>query len=152
MALPNLSRDYRELLLLFAKHRVRYLVVGAYAVNRYTEPRYTKDIDLWIDRSSKNAQRAYRALAEYGAPLGDYTSKDFMDRNSVFQIGIEPVRVDVLTSIAGVRFETAWANKTSTMVGGMRIHFISKPDLIKAKKAAGRKQDLIDLDALEGKS
>ena len=137
---------------LFAKHRVRYLVVGAYAVMHYTEPRYTKDIDLWIDPSTHNARRAYRALVEYGAPLRGYTPADFTARESVFQIGVDPVRIDVLMSLPGVMFDTAWRNRTSAKVGDVRVQFISKRDLIRAKKAAGRNRDVDDIEGLEGKS
>src|SRR5437867_4041027 len=97
-----MNKEYSDLLSLFAKHRVRYLIVGAYAVMHYTEPRYTKDIDIWVDRSLQNAERAYRALAEFGAPLRDYTPNDFTGSYAVFQIGVEPVRIDLLMSLPGV--------------------------------------------------
>jgi len=152
MALPKINKEYSELLSLFAKHRVRYLVVGAYAVIYYSEPRYTKDIDVWIEPGPDNALKTYRALTEYGAPLRSHTYKDFMDKYSVFQIGVEPVRIDVLMSLPGVRFETAWKNRNTTRLEGVQVNFISKPDLIRAKRAAGRRRDLDDLDSLQGRS
>jgi predicted nucleotidyltransferase len=148
-----MNRTYRELLLLFTKHRVRYLVVGAYAVMHYTEPPFTKNLDLFVDRTPKNAARVYRALVEFGAPLADYTPADFTTHYAVFQIGVEPVRVDVIMHLPGVRVPTAWEHrKTTTAMDGARVHFISKADLIRAKKAAGRRRDLDDIDALEGRS
>jgi hypothetical protein len=118
----------------------------------YTEPRYTKDIDIWIDRSLKNAEKAFRALAEYGAPLRDYAPEDFTERYAVFQIGVEPVRIDVLMTLAGVGFDSAWSKRETATIAGVRIHFLSRADLIRAKKAAGRRKDLDDVDSLEGKN
>lgn len=119
---------------------------------RYTEPRYTKDIDLWVDPEPTNAGRVYRALAAFGAPLTEFSPKDFADRYSVFQIGVEPVRIDVITSLAGISFAAAWRHRTSANVEGQRVNFISRSDLIRSKRKAGRRQDLIDLDGLEGRS
>jgi hypothetical protein len=146
-----MNDEYKELLSLFAKHRVRYLVIGAYAVMRYTEPRYTKDIDLWVEASPENAKRVFRALTDFGAPLKGLTYKDFSRPYGGFQIGVEPVRIDILAHVDGVRFSSAWGKRTTTRVEGQSIHFISKEDLIKSKKAAGRRQDLIDLDNLMGR-
>jgi hypothetical protein len=147
-----LSDDYREMLALFARHRVRYLVIGAFAVMRYTEPRYTKDIDLWVEASPENAKRVFRALADFGAPLQGLSYKDFTGRYGGYQIGVEPIRIDILAHVDGVRFSSAWAKRTTTRIEGQAIHFISKQDLIKSKKAAGRRQDLIDLDNLTGRT
>ena len=90
---PILPEDYKDILAVFAKHRVRYLVIGGYAVVYYTEPRYTKDFDLWIDRSPENARRVYQALVEYGAPVSKITPDDFSGGYGVFQIGVAPVRI-----------------------------------------------------------
>lgn len=111
-----MHEDYKDLLSLFAKHRVRYLVVGAYAVIYYTEPRYTKDIDLWVENSPANAARVYRALAEFGAPVEEFSPEEFTERYMVFQFGIEPVRIDVLTTVTGVTFRTAWENRRTAKV------------------------------------
>ena len=150
MSIQNMNANYREILSLLNRHRVRYLVVGAYAVMRYAEPRYTKDIDIWIDPDLVNAERVFRAVVEFGAPLKNYTPADFGDRYSVFQIGVEPVRIDLIANVPGVRFANAWRRRNRSRIGGMAVNFISKADLIKAKEAAGRRVDLIDLDNLKG--
>ncbi|MBV9744131.1 MAG: hypothetical protein JO099_10230 [Acidobacteriia bacterium] len=148
----RMNGEYRELLSLFAKYRVRYLVVGAYAVMRYTEPRYTKDLDVWVDSGPGNAKRVFRAVAEFGAPLKGYGPELFLDRYGVFQIGVSPIRIDILSSIRGVRFSSAWEKRATTRIEGQAIHFISKQHLIKAKKAAGRLMDLIDIENLMGRT
>jgi hypothetical protein len=147
-----MNSNFKELLSLFGKRRVRYLVVGAFAVMRYTEPRYTKDLDIWVDPAPENAKRVYAALAEFGAPLKGYEPADFADPYYWFQIGMEPVRIDILSHVDGVRFSSAWKKRTTTRIDKQAIHFISKQDLIKTKKAAGRPQDLIDIANLKGKT
>jgi len=147
----QMNSNYKNLLSLFAEYRVRYLVVGGFAVMRYTEPRYTKDLDVWVDAAPENARKVYEALVAFGAPLRGYTPADFSETYSAFQIGVAPVRIDVLTSVAGVSFSRAWENRTSSRIDGTTVHFLSKEDLIKSKRAAGRKQDLIDLDNLTPK-
>jgi hypothetical protein len=149
---PQMHAEYKEMLSLFAKHRVRYLVVGAYAVMRYTEPRYTKDLDPWVDAAPNNAQRVFRALVEFGAPLKGFQPSDFTTPHAVFQIGMTPIRIDVMLHVEGVKFSTAWRNRKTTRIGRQTVHFISKADLIKCKRKAGRPQDLIDVDHLTGKS
>lgn len=146
------TSDYKDLLSVFNAFRVRYLVVGGYAVVQYTEPRYTKDLDLWIDRSPANARRVYRALASFGAPLKDITEKDFCDRYSIVQIGMVPVRIDIIMNLPGIRFSTAWPRRKRVAIRGMSVNFISRADLITAKKAAGRPLDLLDLDNLMGRT
>ena len=146
-----LEQTYLELLSLFAKWRVRYLVVGGQAVIWYTEPRYTKDLDVWIDRTPANARRVHQALAEFGAPMEKLTAEGFTEPGMVFQIGVR-VRIDVLTDIQGVRFETAWKHRRTVQVEGVRIQLISKRDLVRSKKAAGRPRDLLDIEDLEGRS
>jgi hypothetical protein len=142
--------DFIELLKLLAKHEVRYLVVGGYAVMRYSEPRFTKDLDLLIAADPDNAARVYAALVEFGAPLKNLTAKDFEAEGFFYQMGRAPVRVDVLMSVPGVRFAEAWPRRDEVMLSGVGVPFISKADLIRAKRAAGRPQDLLDLDALVG--
>ena len=144
----HLNRDFRDLLAAFNRRRARYLVVGAYAVMRYTEPRYTKDLDVWVDTAPDNATRVYNALAEFGGPLKGFSPDDFQQRYSVFQLGVEPLRVDVIGHIDGVRFPTAWEKRRTSRINGLTVHFISKDDLIRNKRASGRRQDLIDLENL----
>jgi len=100
MPIPS---DYKELLKILNRHRVRYLIVGAYAVIHYTEPRYTKDLDIWVEPEIKNAKRVYEALKEFGAPLKDISVADFANKNLVYQIGVEPVRVDIINLQSSLR-------------------------------------------------
>ena len=143
------SPDFKELLSLLEKHSVRYLVVGGYAVMRYTEPRFTKDLDLLIAVDESNAQAIYAALAEFGAPLQNLTPRDFAEEGYFYQMGSPPLRVDVLMSIPGVTFSEAWQRKETVDVAGVAMHFISKEDLLAAKRASGRPQDLLDIENLE---
>ena len=143
------SPDFKELLNLFKKHNVKYLVVGGYAVMLYTEPRFTKDLDLLISIEIKNATAVYNALKEFGAPLADLTVKDFSQEGYFYQMGRPPVRVDILMSIPGVKFSSAWSRRKQLTIDGVEMNFISKEDLIASKKASGRAQDLIDVKNLE---
>ena len=143
------SPDFKELLNLFKKHDVRYLIVGGYAVMRYTEPRFTKDLDVLIAVDDKNARAIYAALEEFGAPLQNLSPQDFAEEGYFYQMGLPPLRVDVLMSIPGVNFAEAWQSRETVVVGEAEMCFISKADLIKAKRASGRPQDLLDLENLE---
>lgn len=142
------SPDFKELLSLLEKHKVRFLVVGGYAVMRYTEPRFTKDLDLWISTDEENAKAIYTALKEFGAPLKDLTPSDFTQEGYFYQMGNPPLRLDVMMSIPGVTFETAWMNREKVQVEELVVPFIAKTDLIKAKEASGREQDLMDAKKL----
>ncbi len=143
------SSDFKELLSLFKKHEVRYLIVGGYAVMRYTEPRFTKDLALLVAVDDNNAQAIYTALKEFGAPLENLSAQDFAEEGYFYQMGYPPLRVDVLMSIPGVSFSEAWEHRETLTIMGTDMHFISKADLIKAKRASGRPQDLLDLENLE---
>jgi hypothetical protein len=143
------NSDFRELLNLFEKHKVRYLVVGAYAVMKYTEPRFTKDLDLWIAIDRENANSVYAALKEFGAPLTNLCADDFTQQDYFYQMGIPPLRVDIMMSIPGVKFEEAWKNRAAVELDDLKIPFISRSDLIRAKEASGRPQDRIDIDRLK---
>ncbi len=127
---------------------MRYLIVGGYAVMKYTEPRYTKDIDIWIATDSENARLIFLALKEFGAPLANLTEEDFAKVGYFYQMGRPPLRVDIMMSIPGVEFEQAWKSREKVKLGELDIFFISKTDLIKAKLASGRPQDMIDADKL----
>ena len=142
------SQDFKDLLNLFKEHNVRYLIVGGYAVMRYSEPRFTKDLDLFISVDETNAQAVFKALREFGAPLKDLTEQDFSEEGFFYQMGQPPLRVDILMSVDGITFDEAWTNREVVEVDGAEMVFISKADLIKGKKASGRKQDLLDLDSL----
>ena len=143
--------DFKELLRLFSEKKVEYLIVGGYAVMKYTEPRFTKDLDLWIRNSRENAEKVYQALAEFGAPLQNdgLVPEDFMGDGMTYQIGVAPIRVDVLTHISGIQFPEAWQNRVASTFFGVPTHFIALRDLITNKKAAGRSADLQQLELLE---
>jgi len=142
------SPDFKELLSILGKHKVRYLVVGGYAVMKYTEPRFTKDLDLWIATNKENSEAVFAALQEFGAPLKDLAPADFTQEGYFYQMGTPAFRLDIMMSIPGVTFEAAWANREEAQVEGLVIPFISKADLIKTKEASGRDQDLIDAKKL----
>jgi hypothetical protein len=142
------NRDFRDLFAAFAAAEVRCLVVGAYAVMHYTEPRYTKDLDVWVEPSEDNARRVVAALSAFGAPLDGVSAEDFTDPSVVFQVGIEPNRFDVLTAVAGLDFATAWEHAVTTAYSGVPIRVLSLDDVITAKAAAGRPQDRLDLKRL----
>jgi hypothetical protein len=140
--------DFKELLSLLGKYKVRYLVVGGFAVMKYTEPRYTKDLDLWISTDKDNAAAVFAVLKEFGAPLTDLAPKDFTEQGYFYQMGKVPFRLDIMMSIPGVDFETAWNHRIEVKLETSIIPFISREDLIKAKEAGGRPQDLIDAENL----
>jgi len=143
-----LNSDYKDLFKTFNTHKVQYLVVGAYAVIYYTEPRYTKDIDVWVNPTSQNAKRVWAALAKFGAPLKNIRSEDFSNPDLVYQIGIEPNRIDVMMGISGVKFTAAWKKRKKSKYASIPINIIGIKDLAKAKKKANRDQDIIDLKNL----
>ncbi len=142
------SPDFKELLSILAKHNVRYLIVGGYAVMRYTEPRFTKDLDLWIATDELNAQAVFRALKEFGAPLTNLKPRNFTDRRHFYQMGRPPFRLDIMMSIPGVEFEQAWKKRQESNVAGLCIPFISRDHRLRAKIASGRPQDLLEAENL----
>ena len=143
------SPDFRELLKIFEKYKIRYLVVGGYAVMKYSEPRFTKDLDLFIATDQGNANSVYAALKEFGAPLENLTSDDFTQKGYFYQMGRPPIRVDIMMSIPGIEFDEAWEKREVVELDDLKILFISRSDLIRAKKASGRPQDKIDIDKLK---
>lgn len=142
------SPDFKELLSILAKHRVRYLVVGGYAVMKYTEPRFTKDLDLWIATDEENSEAVFAALKEFGAPLRDLTPANFREEGYFYQMGSPPLRLDIMMSLPGVTFEAAWVSREKAEIEGLVVPFISRADLIKTKEASGREQDRIDVKKL----
>jgi predicted nucleotidyltransferase len=142
------NSDFSDLLRIFNANHVKYLVIGGYAVVQYTEPRYTKDLDVWISTEIANAESVYKSLREFGAPLEGLTAKDFAEEGYFFQMGIPPIRVDIIMGIPGANFEECWQRRNEVDFDGLMISFVSKPDLIAAKLTAGRPQDLIDVDSL----
>jgi len=144
-----LPEDLKQLLLAFNAHGVEYLVVGGWAVGFYSEPRSTKDIDLFIRSGVKNSEAVFRALAEFGAPLAGLTPADFRDNpTSVFQLGNTPARADILQSIDGVDFDEAWPYREELSIEGVPVHVVSAEHLIQNKLESGRLQDLADVEAI----
>jgi len=144
------NTDFRDLFIIFNDETVDYLVVGAHAAGLYTEPRYTKDLDIWVRPTPENAARVYGALCKFmGTMLTDITVDDLANPVMVYQIGVAPNRIDILMGIAGPDFETAWGNRIQATYGDVPIHVLGKEDLIRAKRAAGRPQDLLDVEKLE---
>jgi len=143
------SPDFKELLKIFKKYKIRYLVVGGYAVMKYSEPRFTKNLDVFIATDPDNATAVYKALKEFGALLENLTSKDFSQKGCFYQMGRPPLRVDIMMSIPGVEFDQAWENREVVELGDLDIYFISRSDLIRSKEASGRPQDKMDVDKLK---
>src|SRR5579862_7750112 len=143
--------DFKELLSVLNAHSVKYLIVGAHAVSAYAQPRATKDLDIWIKPEAENAKALFVALMKFGAPLEGLTFADFAELGPFFHMGHEPLAVDILSEIPGVDFDTAWGRRVEGVIDpvtGLKATFISREDLITAKLAAGRLQDLADVDAI----
>jgi hypothetical protein len=144
------SRDYEEFIAAFNAHGVRYVVVGAHAVAAHARPRATKDLDILIDPTAANARRVLAALKDFfgGVDLG-YQVKDFIDPKWIVQLGVAPVRIDILAGIPGCRgFRGVWSRRFQGHFGRVPANYLSIGDLIRAKQAIGRPQDLADLECL----
>jgi Nucleotidyl transferase of unknown function (DUF2204) len=144
-------QDYKDLLSAFHAHGVKYLIVGGYAVIFHAQPRFTKDIDLFIKADSANAKATYAALAEFGASLQDIHPEDFADRSTFFRFGNDPQGFDILPDIPGIDFDSAWERRVEGVLDGatgLKALFISREDLIAAKLASGRLRDLADVEDL----
>ena len=141
---------YKELLQFLNEFEVRYLIVGGYAIMKYTEPRYTKDLDVWVEKSAKNSHRLFDALKKFGAPLeSDHINPTtFIESDVTYQIGLAPVRIDILTHITGVDFVEAWQRRVGGTIFGVPVHFISLIHLIVNKQATGRTSDMEQLKNL----
>jgi hypothetical protein len=144
-----MSPDFRELLLEFNAASVEYLVVGAHALAVYGHVRATKDLDVWIRPDSENADKVIAALTSFGAPLTELLPEDLTRPDTVFQIGIEPLRIDLLTSIDGVDFAEAWIDRFESKFAGVPVNVISRRHLIKNKLSTNRLQDRADVEHLE---
>jgi hypothetical protein len=143
--------DFKEFLSVLNAHEVKYLIIGGQAVIRHSQPRTTKDLDVLIQPAPNNGRALFSALREFSAPLGDLTAADFIEKGTFFTMGVPPIAIDILPEIAGVTFAAAWKNRVTLTVDtetGLFAHFISRADLIKAKLASGRLQDLADVEAL----
>ncbi|MFM9905942.1 MAG: hypothetical protein ACKVQJ_15375 [Pyrinomonadaceae bacterium] len=139
---------FKDLLEAFKNAGVRFLVVGGYAVIKHTEPRFTKDLDVWAAADHENAEKVYAALKEFGAPLGGLSPDDFTKEDSFFTMGMPPNRIDVLFGLDGVDTDSIWENRVTGRFGTVEVNFICRADLIKNKEAVGRLQDLADAEKL----
>ncbi len=143
-----LTQDYEDIITLFNKYSVRYLIAGAYAMSKVGYSRSTYDIDIWVDKSQENAINIKKALEEFGIPF-TIALDDFLSPNSVIQIGIEPNRIDILTDVDGLTFEQAWQNKETVSFEQLKAYTLNIEDIIKNKKASNRKKDRFDVIELE---
>ncbi|MCL2069539.1 MAG: nucleotidyltransferase [Treponema sp.] len=144
-----LNNDYKDILSILSEKKVKFLLVGAYAMAAHGYPRSTMDIDLWVMPDPENALLTLKALEAFGAPAGDLSPDDFNKEDLIFQIGIAPRRIDILTSIDGLKFEEAFARSEIINIEGIPVHVLSIPDLITNKRATGRTKDLADAEFLE---
>ena len=143
-----MNPDFEALLEELIAADARFLVVGAYALAHHARPRATGDLDLLVDPTPGNAARVYRALQAFGAPVSNLTVEDLSAPDLVYQIGVPPRRIDVLTSLTGVRFDEAWSSRVHGTLGRVGCDFIGREALIRNKRALGRPRDLADLEAL----
>jgi hypothetical protein len=143
-----MDQDFVDLLRAFIDRNVRFLIVGAYALGVHGRPRATGDLDVWVDATPENATRVMEALKQFGAPLGQVTADDFSRPGVVFQIGLAPLRIDVLTQLSGIVFEEAWPTRTRANFGPVAVDVIGRDAFIKNKRATGRARDLGDVEAL----
>ena len=144
-----LNEDYKEMLQLLLEERVDFIIVGAYALGSHGYPRATGDIDIWVKPNDINSKKAYRALARFGAPLDQIKMDDFSIEGTIFQIGVIPRRIDIITTIDGVTYEEADKDKIMVEVEGLKIPIISLDNFIKNKLATGREKDELDVKLLK---
>ena len=143
-----MTSDFKELLSEFNAQSVEFLVVGAHALAAHGIVRATKDLDVWVRPSRENATRVLAALKSFGAPLHDLTEADLSVPGVIFQVGVAPVRIDILTAIDGLTFGEAWPSRSPADFEGEQVHVLSRNDLIRNKRASGRLQDLADVERL----
>lgn len=147
----GLNSDFLDLLEAFSEAQVEFLVVGAHALAVHGIPRATGDLDVWVRPSTENAERVMAALRVFGAPIAQHgiNAADFARAGTVYQLGLPPRRIDVLTQISGVEYEEAWAGRVSVPLRGRSIDFLGRKALLQNKRAAARPKDLVDADLLE---
>jgi hypothetical protein len=144
-----LNPDYRDMLSALNAEGVEFLLVDGYALAAHGLPRATGDLDIWVSPSPDNALRTWRALARFGAPLDQVTEDDFATEGLIFQIGVVPCRIDIITSLEALSFADAWSNRIQVEIDGIQIPVMGRDDFIRNKRAAGRPQDLADIARLE---
>lgn len=146
-----MNPHFAEMLSALSAGDVEFLVVGAFALAAHGNPRATGDIDIWVRPARENAERVMRVLEAFGAPLFDLTVDDLIHDDTVFQIGVAPVRIDILTGIDGVAFDTAWNRRVMADLGSLAVPVLALEDLAANKRAAGRPKDLADLAWIESR-
>ena len=145
----EIQEDFRDLLALLNEHDVDFMIVGGYALAFHGAPRFTGDIDIYVRPDRDNAERILAALAEFGFGSLDLAIEDFQNPNKVIQLGVPPVRVDIITSITGVTWNEASSNKSPGVYGDKSVFYLGKKQFLANKRATGRKKDLADIEALE---
>ena len=145
----ELDKDFKEFLFLLNKHKVEYLVVGGYAVTFHGYPRYTGDLDVWVNKTSENGLNLINAIQEFGYETDELQQKDFENQILSFYLGVSPIQLNIVNQISGVKFKDCFDNKNQLEIEKIKINYISKTDLIKNKKASGRHRDLDDVENLE---
>lgn len=146
-----LNPHFKEMLSALSEKEVEFLVIGAYALAAHGVPRATGDIDIWVHRTETNADRIMHALKAFGAPTDQIKASDFLIENLVFQIGVEPQRIDILTSVDGVEFEQAWAQRVTMRISDIDVPLVSIAHLLENKRATGRPRDLADVAEIEAR-
>jgi hypothetical protein len=144
-----LNEDYKDMLRALSGEEVKYLLVGAYAMAAHGYPRATMDMDIWVMPSPENAEAVLRALGRFGAALHDLKKEDLQEDGTVFQIGVAPRRIDIITTASGLAFEDTYLRSLSLHIEGIEVRVPSLEDLIRNKRASGRTKDLADAEALE---
>lgn len=144
-----LNKDYKDMLHALAGEKAKFLLVGAYAMAVHGYPRATVDMDIWVMPSPENADAVVRAIERFGAPLHDLTKADLLKDDTVFQIGVAPRRIDIITGASGLRFEEVFARSLDVSIEGLPIRVLALDDLIRNKRAIGRTKDIADAEALE---
>jgi Nucleotidyltransferase of unknown function (DUF6036) len=144
-----LNEDYRDMLHALSDEKVKFILVGAYALAAHGYPRATMDIDIWVMPSPENADAVLRALRRFGAPLQNLTKEDLQKDGTIFQIGVAPRRIDIITAATGLQFEETYRNSISVNIEAVEVHIPSINDLIRNKRATGRTKDLADAETLE---
>lgn len=144
-----MNRDFVEMLSALDAARVEFLVVGAHALAAHGVPRATGDLDIWVRADAPNAARVLEALRVFGAPLVDLTLDDLTGDDTVFQIGLPPSRIDILTGVSGVTFAEAWPGRIEIDIGGLKVPVIGRAEFVRNKRSTGRPRDLADIAMLD---
>ena len=144
-----LNPDFRDMLSALCDAGADFLVVGAYALAAHGFPRATGDLDIWVRPTPENAGRGCAALRQFGAPMSRISMDDFHTPDIVYQIGVAPRRIDILTSVTGLTFDAAWPNRRTVQIEGLSVGFLGRSDLVENKRATGRPKDLADVAWLE---